>query len=141
MIIESNFYQMDSKTFIENSLIVQSIIEQILYEGGTDNFVIFGLGSDYYVQLTASKGAYEIYCEAISNNYLEAELMLTQEQKNYLHHLSWNPPKGSDENYYLKHKVDSELDRAELAALILNTATLAYNCKTINFDSIVLNLQ
>ncbi len=131
---------MDSNTFYKNRIILVSIIEQLLYEGGDDNFVIFGLNSDYYIQLATSKGDYEIYCEAVSDNYLETEMSLTTKQKNNLNKLSWNQPQNSEGNYYLEHKVDSELARKTLAELILNTANDVYHTKEINFDSIVLNL-
>lgn len=125
---------------LEREVIIAAI-EQILYKGGKSNFVIFNLNSDYFIQIAAGRGDYEIYCEAISDNYLTEEKILTKAQKDALSNLNWNDPKNSEDNYHMKYKVHSELKRKELAALILKTANQVYNCESIDIENIILNLE
>ena len=61
-----------------NREVILSAIEQILYKGGKGNFVIFNLNSDFFIQMAAGRGDYEIYCEAISDNYLDEGKLLTK---------------------------------------------------------------
>ena len=118
---------------------VLSLIETIIYEGGKNNFVILGLSSDYYIQIAAAKGAYEVYCEAVSNYYLEEEDWLQGEQVELLKKMNWSLKE--DENYSLNHPVDSENSRELLAKLIVDTAMQAYKVDGIDFNNISLNLE
>ena len=118
---------------------VLDLIETIIYEGGNNNFVILGLSSDYYIQIAAAKGAYEVYCEAVSNYYLEEENWLQGKQIEWLEKLNWNLKE--DENYSLSHSVDSENSRELLAKLIVDTAMQAYKVDGIDFNNISLNLE
>jgi len=114
-------------------------IEEIIYKGGESNFVIFGLNSDYYIQIAAKRGDYEIYCEAVSDHYLEKEL--TNDQKSKLLNLSWNTPESTEGNFHLTHKVYSESTREQLANLIFITAKDVYKCDTIDSNDINLVLE
>ncbi len=125
----------------KNREVILSAIEQIIYEGGKSNFVIFNLNSDYYIQMAARRGDYEIYCEAISDNYLEEGKLLTQAQKETLKKLSWNDPENSEGNYFIKHNVDSELSRTNLSGLISKTANQVYSCEEIRAGNVILNLE
>ena len=132
---------MNQNTINIDKEVIISAIEQILYKGGKSNFLIFNLDSDYFIQMAAGRGDYEIYCEAISDNYLEEDKRLTKEQKGILRSLLWNDPKSSEDNYYIKYKVNSELSRIRLAELILKTANQVYNCERIDIENIILNLE
>ena len=122
-----------------NKELVLSVIEAIIYAGETSNFGIFNLGGNYYIQIIGNRGDYELYCEAVSNYYLEETALLSQEQENQLFALGWAI--APEQNYSLRHKVDSEALRAQLADLILQTVELVYNCTKIEESNIILELE
>ncbi len=121
--------------------LIISIIENLVYHGAEKNFAILNLGADYYVQLMASKGAYEVYCEAVGNYYLDTDSYLDDAQMNGLIQLSWHLPEESTGNFFLTHQVDSENARASLAKLILETAKLVYKVKEITLGDVVLDVE
>ncbi len=121
--------------------LVIAVIENLLYYGGNSNFAILPLGKDYYIQMATSKGAYEMYVEAVSNNHLFEDCFLTEDQINRIIELSWQPPDRLEGNYFLIHNVDSEHEREELAELILYTASEVYGFDEVEEESIVLNLE
>ncbi|MDF1696250.1 MAG: hypothetical protein P1U56_10475 [Saprospiraceae bacterium] len=116
---------------------IRSIIETLIFEGGEDNFCTITLG-EYYIQLACSKGSLEIYCEAVSNYYLEDPL--TEDQKDTLIQLNWDDSVIENGNYFRSHPIDSESSREELAHLLFQTAKQVYHCATINLNQITLNL-
>lgn len=124
---------------IQNRLI--SVIEEIIYNGGEHNFAIIQLNEDYYIQIAASRGDYEMYCEAVGNEYLEEETYLTEEQVVNLIKLKWELPVESISNYNQIHKVDSERSREELAELIIETSNKVYMIKEIDIEKIDINLE
>ena len=131
---------MNTSTFLTNKALLISTIEQTIYYGGSGNFVKINLG-DYYLQLAAARGDYDISCEAVSNNYLGEEIALSATQIEELIQLSWTPPTGPEGNFSLSHKVDSESARTILAKLLLTTAKQVYNYPTIEPNNIDLNLE
>lgn len=124
---------------INNKELVLSVIEAIIYTGETNNFGIFNLGEDYYIQIVGNRGDYELYCEAVSNVYLEETALLSPEQESQLFALGWTV--APEQNYSLRHNVDSEDSRGQLADLILQTAELVYNCTEIEESNIILELE
>ncbi len=125
----------------ENHLnVILDSIEDIIYYGDKDNFFIIHLG-EYYIQMAASRGDYEVYCEAVCNYYLHKEDHLEETQIQKLLRLGWSPPERQEQNYFLNHKVDSESERTALAELILMTSGLVYDWPIIKPENINLNLQ
>lgn len=126
--------QQDDLSTIE---LILSAIEQVVYKGG---FAVFDM-VDYYIQIATQggRGAYEVLCEAVSNNCLEKDHLLNEEQQETLIKLGWNKPQDSEGNYYLIHSVDSETSRLELACLIFNTSTMVYFSEIDEIDIEVSN--
>lgn len=122
----------------ESYLLLLSLIEEVVFNGGENNFVIIGL-NDYYIQLAGSKGAHEVRCEAVSNYYLDAEYLLNESQMNKL--LEYNWLDRSTENYKIIHPVDSEENRNALVELIFKTANEVYNVLDISAENIDLHLE
>lgn len=117
----------------KNVELILAAIETVIYRGDADNFVIFHLNDNgAYIQFLAAKGDYEIYCEAVHNDYLEKSDQLNDSQISTLKNLGWLNPVGINENYHLTHQVDSEKSRLDLAKLLWKTAVLVYKCKSID---------
>ncbi|MEL6717150.1 MAG: hypothetical protein AAFP82_00375 [Bacteroidota bacterium] len=125
---------------IEQELLL-SLIEDVIYSGGENNFAIIGLNREYYIQIAAGKGDYEVYCEAVSNHYLEEEYYLTEDQIQQLATLNWQSPEDSEGNYFLVHPVDSEGSRTNLADLLLTTSKSVYDAQNLTEKDISLNLE
>ena len=119
--------------------IVLSLIEDIIYKGGKNNYVVFSLDKYYYIKIKSVQGTHEVYCEAVGDFYLEGQL--SKEQKGKLKRLNWKSPNRKWGNYYLIHKVDSEKQREQLANLISYTAKLVYKCKELVWNDIDLYLD
>lgn len=132
---------MNQNTITLNQELILALIEQLIYKGGKSNFVIIHLNTDYYIQMAAARGDYELYCEAVSDYYLMDRQVLSNTQKDTLAQLNWNAPQDTEANYILTHQVDSEQSRAALADLILRTAQDVYNCQYIEMEDILLNLE
>ncbi len=113
----------------------------MIFDGGEGNFVIFQLDHDYFIQLAAPRGAFEMYCEAVCDNYLDDSQKLSQEQKDTLLKLGWLPPETDEDNYKRGHKVDSEKSREDLARILWTTAQYAYHSGGIDERKINLNLE
>ena len=118
-----------------------SIIEKVIYEGGKNNFAIIPANAAYYLQIAAARGDYDLYCEAVSNNYLEGEDMLVPAQEEQLAALGWYHPQSAAGNFYLHHPVNSETARIALAELFEQTLLEVYHASMINTDYIIVELQ
>ena len=116
--------------------LILGIIEALIYTGGKLNFAILPFG-EYYIQMVAGRGDYEIYCEAISNNSLDSEDYLNESQMRLLKKLNWNEPQNSEGNYYLTHSVDSEKGREDLSHLILVTSKIVYGSNEIMEENVI----
>ncbi len=116
------------------------LIEQMIYKGGRSNFAIIHLKEDYYMQMAAGKGDYEIYCEAVSNYYLEEKTCLNESQQKTLENLNWKL-NGNEGNFSMTFSVDSENARKTLAELLLRTAKEVYNIDRLAFGDFSIHLE
>lgn len=123
-----------TKTFVITT------INQLLTKGGMDNFAIFNLSSDYYIQMSAEPNADKLYCEAVSNNYIQSSNVLSESQMNDLISLGWIAP-GSDGNYSFLHDANSETDKNAVAELICKTASKVYFRSSFGKSQLTLNLE
>ncbi len=130
-----------NKNMKSNETLILSIIEDLIYEGGDGNFAILNLSDDYYIQLVAAKNAVQVYCEAISDNYLPDDYQLTEAQIQQLKTLKWKAPDNPIGNFFCTHAADSDAGRAALAAFIMQTATSVYGCPMLTEDDIDINLD
>lgn len=119
---------------------VVATINQLLTEGGMDNFAIFNLNSDYYIQMSAELDAEKVYCEAVSNNYIKSSNELSKSQMNDLVALGWNAPKDNG-NYSLLHDATSDTEKNTLAELICKTADKVYFRSSFGQSQLTLNLE
>lgn len=124
-----------------NHELMLSIIEQLVEKGGYENFAVISLSKDYYVQLSAEKGDSEIYCEAVSNNYLPEGQQLSEAQIQELTRLNWHPPTSPQENYSNKFTVNSPTEKNELVNYLIETASSVYGCSIITQRMVELNLE
>jgi hypothetical protein len=108
-------------TYMEN---VISAIEEITTEGGDQNFCIIYLTEDYYLQFTSQKGSNEIYCEAVSNQFLSQDLHLTEAQEDQLFDLGWEEPDFG--NYYTNMRIGTSESKMKLIEFIMDTAKKVY---------------
>lgn len=132
---------MNPKNLERNINLILMSIQIILNKGGSNNFVIYELGEDYYIQLSASPGDTEIFCEAVSNKNLSEGLKLSELQQSTLLELRWHKPNQHHDNYCIRHLVNSEHNRNALAQLIVITADRVYNYTEFNSNSIRVNLE
>jgi hypothetical protein len=134
------FRTVKSKNMTNHELIL-SIIEQLITKGLDENFAIFNLSKDYYIQISAVKDDTEVYCEAISNNYLPKENQLTMPQINQLKSLNWEEPASPQDNYSNNFPINSASEKTELANYLIKTAATVYNCEIITEKMVDLNLD
>lgn len=118
---------------------VVKTINQLLTEGGMDNFAVFNFNSDYYIQMAAEPDADKVYCEAVSNNFIKSSNTLSESQMNDLLALGWQATDGG--NYSMMYDTDSDADKSALAELICKTASKVYFCSAFGERQLTLNLE
>ena len=130
------------KTSIQRPFYLLDYIEQLIFNGGIGNFVIFNFG-EYFIQFGCDRGALELQGEAIGSEYLLEENKLNDEQIKHLLKLGWKEPNSdiSGGNYYIKWPVASEEKREDLIGFIYTTAYEVYGHTEILEDGIILNLE
>ena len=124
-----------------NHELILSIIEQLVTKGLDENFAIFNLSKDYYIQISAVKNDTEVYCEAISNNYLPENKQLTMPQINQLKSLNWEEPSSPQDNYSNNFPINSASERTVLVNYLMETASTVYNCEIITEEMVEINLD
>lgn len=124
-----------------NHELILSIIEQLVTKGLDENFAIFNLSKDYYIQISAVKDDTEVYCEAISNNYLPENKQLTMPQINQLKSLNWEEPSSPQDNYSNNFPINSASERTVLVNYLMETASTVYNCEIITEEMVEINLD
>ena len=116
---------MDERSFVN---IVVANLERTLFEGefgAPQNHVIFEMG-DYYLQIASSRGALEVYCEAVSNEFLDESICLNDSQMQDMLKLGYKEPL-SEENYSIEMPCDSHENRVKIAKLFYLTAEIYGN--------------
>ena len=126
---------------LRNQELIVASIERIIFEGGKSNFVILNISEDYFLQAAASRGDHAIWCEAVSNNFIEPEALLTESQIQHLQQLGWNLPESEEDNFQVQLAVDSEQRRAALADLFMRTANSVYGVEGFTTEMVHLNLE
>jgi hypothetical protein len=124
-----------------NHELILSTIEQLITKGLDENFAIFNLSKDYYLQISAVKNDTEVYCEAISNNYLPTDNQLTIAQINQLKNLNWEEPASPQDNYMNNFPINSTAEKTILVNYLIETAATVYNCAIITERMVDLNLD
>jgi len=82
---------------------------------------------DYYIQIFSDKEAGELYCECVSNYYLNEKYKLNKVAENILIKFGWNKPSIEKKNFYLKY---NHIDLSSLNLLlnvIQKTSKEVYN--------------
>lgn len=123
----------------QTKALILNTINQLINQGGSDNFAIFNLDEDYYIQIAANIGKLEMYCEAVGNNFLDSMNSLNPKQWEKILALGWKTPYESG-NYHLTHLIDTPTERATLAELICITAHQIYGVSSIREKDLELNL-
>jgi len=111
---------------------VINAIEEITTQGGEQNFCIIYLTEDYYLQFTGSKDSNELYCEAVSNQFLVKELQLSDIQNQQLLDLGWS--EADFGNYSKTVRIQTAEAKIQLVKLIMETAKDVYKTP-INDDT------
>ena len=111
---------------------VINAIEEITTEGGEQNFCIIYLTEDYYLQFTGSKGSNELYCEAVSNQFLSKELQLSSTQNQQLLDLGWS--EADFGNYSRSFRLQAGDAKMQLIKFNMETAKDVYKAP-INDDT------
>jgi len=126
---------------MNNVQLILSTIELVHQKGGEDGFAIFELNHPYYFQFAGEKGADEFHCEVVSNNFLEKEDFLSEEQIHQLNEMGWLSPSDDSSNFYLAHPVNSEEDRVQMAELLYQTAFVVFQYGDITDSNVTLNVE
>jgi hypothetical protein len=124
-----------------NQTLMLAIIEELITKGLDENFAIFNLSKDYYIQISAVKNDTEVYCEAVSNNFLPENNQLTMPQINQLKSLNWQEPSSPQENYSNNFPINSASEKTALVNYLMETATTVYNCEIITEKMVEINLD
>lgn len=123
---------------MNNRELILFTIDKLINAGNYENFAILALKKNCYIQLAAAIGDKEVYCEAVSDNFLKQKLSKIQIKT--LENLGWNAPEDAQSNYSLTLPADSKEAIFDLADFILKTAQTAYNTENIEKRNLELNL-
>ncbi len=110
--------------------IIAAALKQVQTTGThpDSNFVIFNIDTskNYYVQLAVESNPQNgLHAEAVSNEFLDPEARLDQEQIRRLHLLGWKDPESSP-NYERDWIAATDADRWAIAREILQTCVDVY---------------
>lgn len=118
---------------------INKYIQQLITEGGDQNFLIINLKNRAYIQFAAEKGKQEIYCE-VSGSNPTLNIQLSPEQIDQLTQLNWSL---SDSNYHNNYsqtvRIQATKDVSDLEELIHSTAAIFHTSE--DDYSYNLNLQ
>lgn len=124
-----------------NTALIKTAINKILKEGGDSNYFVIDITKDYYIQAASSKGAEDVFCEAVSNQYLSKESKLTDEQLTKLKQIGWNTPTESNVNFFIERPANNKEAIEALANFISTTVSAVYSSKTLSKDSFQFHLE
>ncbi|MEA5403400.1 hypothetical protein VB776_10765 [Arcicella sp. DC2W] len=124
-----------------NIALIKTAINKILKEGGDSNYFVIDITKDYYIQAASSKGAEDVFCEAVSNQYLSKESKLTDEQLAKLKQIGWNTPTESNVNFFVERPANNKEAIEALANFISTTVSAVYSSKTLSKDSFQFHLE
>ncbi len=113
-------------------------LKRMLNEGGDGNFLIVSCG-DAYVQFAAKRGDTQIYCEAVSNEYLPRNKQLSDHQIAQLQQLGFDTSSDT-ENFSCTLAVADETSLASIAHFVVSILTDVYGCTDAKLE-FELNLE
>ncbi len=115
-------------------------LKRMLTEGGMGNFLIVSCG-DAYFQFAAGRGETQIYCEAVSNEYLPRGRQLSGEQSKQLQALGFEPPDEGTHNFSRNFAVAADSALSDLASRTLRILSTVYGCAESTALEFQLNLE
>ena len=106
---------------------IADALRRLTSDGGDNNFVIVSCG-DFYVQFAGARGSRQLYCEAVSNEYLAQDQALVPEKIDRLEQLGFDLDAGSNQ-YSRQFKIPGESEIRELAVTTLRILADVYGCR------------
>lgn len=134
----------NSLTLMKKSMdttLIKTAINKIIKEGGDNNYFVIDITRDYYIQAASSKGAAEVFCEAVSNQYLSKEVLLSTEKLEKLKQIGWNTPTEHNVNFSIEKPANDNKAIEALANFIGTTITEVYLGNKLNKDSFQFHLE
>jgi hypothetical protein len=113
------------------------ILQEITSEGGDNNHFIIHLNDDYYIQFTGQKGNPDVYCEAVSNLFLEEKVKLTEAKEQQMLDLGWS----QDMNYSKEAILNTAADFVKLGEWVQKTATEVYGIKITEDTELTIEVE
>ncbi|MBB6005553.1 TY-Chap domain-containing protein [Arcicella rosea] len=123
-----------------NTALIKIAINKILKEGGDSNYFVIDITKDYYIQAASSKGAEDVFCEAVSNQYLSKESKLSEEQLAKLKQIGWNTPTENNVNFFIERPANNNAAIEALANFISTTISTVYSTDALSKESFQFHL-
>lgn len=126
----------------DNLVTIVNSLKRIQTEGGSGNFVVLNISTpkNYYIQFTGESGKSKLYAEAVSNNYLQPEFVLSEKQIAQLQSIGWcSPP--VDGNFYQEWQARNDEDRELIAEVVMLTFTEVYGLSANQLLDVKLTLD
>jgi|GEM_PF-260012 len=114
-------------------------LRRLLTEGGAGNYLVASVG-DVYVQFSASRGEQQIYCEAVSNQFLPRNLQLSEDKISQLRGLGFEIGRDSPNFSRTCYIVDSQ-ELREIARTALSILSDVYGIPPSSMIQFELNLE
>ncbi len=114
-------------------------LRRLLTEGGRGNYLVASVG-DVYVQFAANRGEQQIYCEAVSNQFLPPSLRLNEAKISQLRSLGFEIGRGSPNFSRTFYIVDSQ-ELREIARTALSLFSGIYGIPPSSMIQFELNLE
>lgn len=124
---------------MKNETLLLNTIQQLATKGS--GFAIFRLSEAYYLQVSITNNDNKMWCEAVSNKYLDGANKLNDAKIQQLQALEWQAPTDSAVNFHQIYRVDSVTSCEALASLLWNTAYSVYGCNELLMHSVQLDLD
>lgn len=118
---------------------IADALRKLTTDGGDGNFVIVSCG-DLYVQFAGSRGSKELYCEAVSNEYLSKDRQLSPDRIDRLEKLGFDLDDSSSQ-YSRKYRIADDSEVRELARTTLNILADVYGCRRDSDINLELTLE
>ncbi len=120
---------------------LHTALQRLLSEGGSQNFMIIHLDTDYYMQMAARSGSPEVLLESVSNHYLASQKQLGWAAQQKMIELGWNVPQQKEENYSIQAFIDSSAAQHKYITLLEETAKNVFGISEIQDAMIELVLE